>query len=150
MTHGIYWMPVIDPILGEIMPSMEEIAEAVAVKERVRIKPSGAFALNMLGLTEKRPESLVYLTNGTSRKISIGDASIRFKATRARKLSGIGKYSSLAILALEDIGIEGIDPELKDRLKLLLLKEDPKSLQHDVKLASAKVSEFVAELVKKN
>src|ERR1035437_9810514 len=51
VAPGIYFIPVIDPVLGELMPSMERIAEAIARKEHIRIKPVGAYALHKLGLT---------------------------------------------------------------------------------------------------
>ncbi|WP_379085522.1 DUF6088 family protein [Pedobacter sp. UC225_65] len=95
LGHGIYVLPTKHPRFGEILPSAEEVAEAIAKKEQVRIQPAGAYALHKLGLSMQVPTKLVYLTDGTSREIKIGKTTIKFKATTPKKLSLKGTYSRL-------------------------------------------------------
>ena len=59
LAHGIYYVPKIDPLFGTIYPAPEEVAESIAKKEKVRIKPAGAYALHRLGLTTQVPTKLV-------------------------------------------------------------------------------------------
>lgn len=150
LAHGIYVKPKKDPLFGFIYPSAEMIAEAIAKKEKVRIKPAGAYALHKLGLTTQVPTKLVYLTDGAPRQIKVGNTFIKFKATKPKKLATIGKISSLVIQALEDINTIKIDAVSRERIKTLLLKEDPKKLRHDLKLAPAKVNDYIVKLLKES
>lgn len=148
ISQGLYMIPETDPVLGAILPSMERVAEAIAQKEHIRIKPAGAYALHKLGLTTQVPMRLVYLTDGPLRQIKIGKTIVKFKPTTPKKLSLKGKLSSLIIQALEEIGTENIDPSIKKRIKELLRKEDPKELLEDMKLAPSKVSNYLFSLLK--
>jgi predicted transcriptional regulator of viral defense system len=148
IAHGIYFMPQIDPVFGEIQPSLEEVAEAVARKEHIHIRPAGAFALNKLGLTTQVPMRLVFITDGSPKQIRIGKTTIKFKATTPRKLSYKGTISGLVIQAIDEIGIEGVDSDIRQKLIEQLKKEDPKILMGDMKLAPAKISDFLFSLLK--
>lgn len=150
IAHGIYLIPFIDPVLGELLPSMEKIAESVAKKDRVRIKPGGAFALHKLGLTTQVPMKLVFLTDGPQRLIKIEKTTIRFKPTTPKKLSMVGELSSLIIQALEELGTENLDEDIKKKIKKLLHKEDHKKLMNDIKLAPARISDFLFTLLKQD
>ena len=109
LAQGIYFVPFIDPVLGELMPSAERVAEQLAEKEKVRITPAGAFALHKLGLTTQVPTRLVYLTDGHRRKLSIGKASVEFKATTPKKMALKGEISGPLILAIEELDLDKLD-----------------------------------------
>jgi hypothetical protein len=147
VAHGIYLVPKIDPLFGEVMPSLEDIAKTIATKEHIKIKPTGAYALHKLGLTTQVPMRLVYLTNGPSKLIKIGKSTIRFKSTTPKKLATAGQLSSLILQALEEIGTENIEPKAKERMRELLMKEDIRKLMKDIKRAPAKVSDFLFTLL---
>ena len=145
---GLYILPKKDPIFGEVLPSAEEIALALAAKEKIKIRPAGAQALHKLGLTTQVPTKLIYITNGNNRTIKVGRITIRFKATSAKKLALSGELSSLIILALEDLGIDQITDVQKNRLALLINQENRNKLNQDLKLASATVHDFLLKLIK--
>ena len=86
---------------------------------------------------------LVYLTDGARRLIKIGKTTIKFKPTTPKKLSLQGELSSLIIYALDEIGTDKLEVETKKRIKELLLKEDKKKLLNDMKLTSARISDFI-------
>jgi predicted transcriptional regulator of viral defense system len=148
IAHGIYLVPEIDPLLGKRLPSMEKIAEAIAGKEQIRIKPSGAYALHKLGLSTQVPMKLVYLTEGSQRSIRIGKSLIKFKHTTPKKVALEGELSSLIVQALEELGTENLEQATVKRIKELLQKEKSKTLIHDLKLAPGKISEFLYTLLK--
>lgn len=147
VSQGLYYLPKKDPVLGVLKPSMEEVAEAIAQRDRVRIRPTGSYALNRLGLSTQVPTNLVYLTDGPRRQIRIGKGVIRFKPTTPKKLSLKGPISSLVIAALDEIGID-VPDEMKTQIMNLLQKEDPALLKHDLGLAPAKVYDFLLHLLK--
>lgn len=143
MGQGIYVTAVHDKVFGEILPSMEEIAASLAKKEHVKIMPTGQYALNKIGLSTQVPMKMVFLTNGTKKNISIGKSSIVFQPTTTKKLAMVGSISSLLFLGLEELDLNQLSESEKAKIISLLKKEDAKKLKHDLKLAPAKISDFV-------
>jgi len=135
VAQGIYTQQEIDPILGPIIPSTEAIAEAIRRRDKARIIPTGALALNAFGLSTQIPMNVVYLTDGAARTITVGKRKIVFKKTAPKNLAAIGEISGLAIQALKAIGKEKITED--DIMKILshLKKEDTYRLEHDIRLA---------------
>ncbi|MES2777623.1 MAG: DUF6088 family protein [Bacteroidota bacterium] len=148
LAHGIYIKPKTDPLFGFIYPSPETIAETIAEKEKLKITPAGPYALHRLGLSTQVPTQFTYLTNGTPRQIRVGKAIIKFKTTNPKRLERVGKISSLVIQALEELDIKKIDADTAYKLKALLLQEDPAKLNHDLKITTTRVSDFIFTLLK--
>jgi hypothetical protein len=149
LAHGIYYIPKNDPVLGDLRPGADDVVKMLAKKEKIRVKPAGAYALHQLGLTTQVPTRLVYITDGHSRKFRLGRMYIVLKSTTPKKLSMAGKVSSLVIQAIEEIGTEEINSTIETKIKELINKEDPKKLKHDLALAPAKVSDYIVKLLKK-
>ncbi|MCX6309025.1 MAG: DUF6088 family protein [Bacteroidia bacterium] len=135
VAQGIYARPIISQHVGEVLPSVEEVAKSIAKRDRIRIVPTGVYALNALGLSTQVPMKLVFLTDATPRTIKIGNRTIKFKKTTPKNLLAKGEISSLAIQALREIGINKITEDEEKKIIELLKKEKPKDLQHDIKLA---------------
>jgi hypothetical protein len=149
LSHGIYYIPQIDPVLGELRPGADDVVKMLAKKEKIRVRPTGAYALHRLGLTTQVPTKLVYITDGHPRHFKLGKLQIKFKATTPKKLSTIGKISSLLIQALEEVGPENVDASMESKIQDLLKNEDPKKLKHDLALAPAKINDYIVKLLKK-
>jgi len=149
LAHGIYLLPKHHPKFGKLHPTLEHIAAAIAEHDHVRIKPTGAFALNKLGLSTQVPMRQVYLTDGSPRRIKVGRGTIEFKATTPKRLSMKGPISSLVIQALEELHPKQLDsdPDLKNRITSLLLKEKGNLLLHDLKLAPARISDYLFNIL---
>ena len=73
LAKGIYCKPKMDTEFGFgiIYPSVDEVAKAIAQRDKCRIVPTGDMALNILGLSTQVPMNVVYLTDGTPRRIKI-------------------------------------------------------------------------------
>ncbi|MCX6263134.1 MAG: DUF6088 family protein [Bacteroidetes bacterium] len=147
LAHGIYYVPKIDPLFGAIYPVPEEVAEAIAKKEKVRIKPAGAYALHRLGLTTQVPTKLVYITDGENRQIKIGKTTIKFKATTPKKMALEGQLSSLVILALDELKSINIDGVTERKIKEILQKENPGQLKRNLSLTSGHVHDYIIKLI---
>ena len=145
MGQGIYVIPKKDKVFGKVLPSMEQLAEALAKKEHVKIKPSGQNALNKVGLSTQVPMRLVFLTTGNSKRIQIGKNAIIFKSTTAKKLSMKGDITSLLFLGLEELNLHKLSQTQMDRIMELLKQENPENLKYNLRLAPAKVSDFVVK-----
>lgn len=149
LAHGIYFVPKVDPVFGTIYPPAEEVANMIAKKEKVRIRPAGAYALHQLGLTTQVPTRLVYITDGVSRNLKVGKTTIKFKATSNKKLSTKGKVSGLLIQALEELDIDKMDTRIELKIRELLKKEDTRNLKHDLSLAPARINDYIVKLLKR-
>lgn len=135
VARGIYARPEVDAILGPVKPGTEAIAEAIRRRDKAKIIPTGAMAMNALGLSNQVPINVVYLTNGTARKINLGRRTIIFKTTTPKNLAAIGRVSSMAIQALKEIGKDKVTNSEIDIIVEQLKKEEPYRLEHDIKLA---------------
>lgn len=135
ITTGIYARLKTHKLFGEIQPTTEEIAQAIAKRDKARIVPTGVLALNALGLSTQVPLKIVYLTDGAARTIKVGERTIKFKKTSPRNLSAIGPISRLVIQALKEIGKDNVtEEEIKVILKHLK-NEESHRLENDIKLA---------------
>ncbi len=148
LAHGIYLFPKIDKELGILYPSTEEIAKAIARRDKARIIPTGVYALNRLGLSTQVPMKIVYLTDGATRSIKIGKRTITFKRTSPKNLMTTGEISTLAIQALKEIGQHNIDDDILKQLKVVLKKETEENILHDSKLAPAWINKILTQSVK--
>ena len=145
IANGIYVRPIISEMLGELTPTAEEVAKAIAKRDRATIVASGVLALNLLGLSTQVPMNSVYLTDGSPRKIKIGKRTIKFKKVAPKRLSAKGELSGMAILALQALGQDNLDKEREVKLIELLKNEEPAKLRHDIKLAP----DWIARVLKK-
>lgn len=145
VAQGIYVRPKISKLIGMLVPSAEEVAEAIAKRDRIRTLPTGSYALNALGLSTQVPMNIVLLTDGSPRIIKIGKRTIKFKKTTPKNLLVKGKISRLVIQALKEIGIGKITAEEENKIIDLLKKEDLKDLKHDIALAPVWVQKIMTK-----
>jgi len=135
IAKGIYVRPKISKYIGEVLPTVEDIAIAISRRDRIKIIPTGITALHSLGLSTQVPLKLVYLTDGAPREIKIGKRSIKLKKTTPKNLLVKGKISGLVIQALKEIGKEKLNQTDENKIYNLLKNEDPKDLEHDIQIA---------------
>jgi hypothetical protein len=135
VAQGIYVRPKISKLIGPLTPSAEEVAEAIAKRDRIRTVPTGSYALNALGLSTQVPMNIVLLTDGSPREIKVGKRSIKFKKTTPKNLLAKGKISRLVIQALKEIGNGKVSRDEEQKILDLLKKEDVKDLKNDMALA---------------
>ncbi|MBA7539963.1 hypothetical protein ES705_32252 [subsurface metagenome] len=150
LTHGIYLYPKKDEVLGVLYPPVEEIAQAIARRDKARIIPTGVHALNKLGLSTQVPMKVVYLTDGAPRDIQVGNRRIRFKKTTPKNLAMKGEISGLVIQALREIGKDKATPEQLERIGKLLKDEKPETISHDARLAPAWIAKIMRSALRNN
>lgn len=147
-ARGIYCYPKIEKVygLGPIPPSMEDIAEAMAKRDGAKIVPSGLYAQYQLGLTQQVPMNVVYLTNGISRTINLGEGkAIKFKHSSPRYFVIRNQLALLLTTALKDWKVENLSAEQIDIIKSKL-NANPRLQIADLKLMTSKVRELIISL----
>ena len=147
LSTGIYLYPKISKQIGIIYPSIEDIAKAIAKREKSRLIPTGIYALNRLGLSTQVPMKVVFLTDGAPRIVKIGEkASVKLKKTVAKHLSFKGNLTSLVIFALKEIGKGNVTDSERQRIKEVLAYETKDNIRHDATLAPEWISEIILKL----
>ena len=150
LSHGIYLYPVIDKELGVMLPAPETIAKAIAKRDNARILPTGNHAMNLLGLSTQVPMNVVYMTDGSPRKVNIGKRKITFKKTSPRNFMYKGKIIPLVVSALKTIGKENMIPEYITRLEQILTQsEDKQILLNDTNQAPAWIKKILIPIIEK-
>jgi predicted transcriptional regulator of viral defense system len=135
VANGIYVKPKISKFLGVLTPSIEEVATAIAKRDKARIVPTGVYALNRLGISTQVPLNIVYLTDGASRKVQIGKRVIKFKKVTPKNLATKGTISTLVIQALKALGKDKANVAEIQKLQEQLRLEKQSNLKHDYTLA---------------
>lgn len=137
LAQGIYLFPKKDKQFGVLYPTTDDIAKAIAKRDKAQIIPTGALAMNKLGLSTQVPLNAVYLTDGSQRSIKVGNRTIKFKRTVPKNLAVKGEISGLVIQALREIGNGKATEEQLKRIRELLKKEDINTVKYDARLAPA-------------
>lgn len=135
LARGLYDFPEEHPILGKLQPSPEKIAEALVGRDCTRIQPAGAYAANLLGLSEQVPAKVVFLTDGPSRMVKIGTTTIQLRRTTPKNMAMVGRLSGLLIQALRELGKENVTSERIEHLRRTLPLDKRQELLKDIRLA---------------
>ncbi len=152
LARGLYDYPRQDPQLGQLSPSIDAIAQALQERDAVRLQPSGAYAANLLGLSDQVPMKVVFLTDGSPRRIQLGKLQIVLKRTTPRNMATAGRISGLVIQALRHLGQGHVDGNVSAALRQRLKPADKRQLLKDVRYAPAWIARImrrVAETSKK-
>lgn len=135
LARGLYEYPREHTELGILSPDIQKIAKALAGKDRMRLQPAGAYATNLLGLSEQVPAKAVFLTDGPSRTVKIGRQEIRLRHTTPRNMAAAGRLSGLLMQAFRHLSREHITPQRMAHLKRTLPAKERKQLLKDLPLA---------------
>jgi predicted transcriptional regulator of viral defense system len=150
LAHGIYLYPKKDKILGILFPSTEEIAVAIAKRDKARIISTGVQALQQLGLSTQVPMNVVYLTDGAPRKIKVGKRTITFKKTTPKNLTIKDKKLNIVIQGLKELGKNNIDENAKQKIKKVLQQMTIESIKEDSVSAPTWIRNTILELINEN
>ena len=146
LARGLYEYPREHPELGILSPDIQKVAKALAGKDRIRLQPAGAYATNLLGLSEQVPAKAVFLTDGPSRTVKIGRQEIQLRRTTPRTMAAAGRLSGLLMQAFRYLGREHITPKRMAHLKRTLPANERKQLLKDLPLAPTWMHPFFRNL----
>jgi len=146
LGRGIYDYPKIHTQLGILSPSIDSIARLIAEKNNSQLKITGAEAANALGLSTQVPARIVYLTDGPSRKITIGKQIIELRHASPKVMATAGKASGTVIQALQYTGRENVNADMMSKVKENLSDEDKKQLKKDMDAAPDWMRSVILEI----
>jgi len=117
IARGVYDIPRTHPTLGALSPDPDAIARSIADQAGYRLQPTPAHAANVLGLSSQVPAQIVYLIDGSSRKIKVGNQIIHFKHAGPRALLGAGTSAGVALQAMRAFGPDHLTAGIIQRLR---------------------------------
>jgi hypothetical protein len=149
IAPGLYLYPRPSPVLGTYaMPSLDDVARALASHEKANIAYSGVHALNRLGLSTQVPTKAVYLTDGSSRKITLEDGrTLLFKKVAAKNFAYTSTVMQMIVFALREIGEKALTEEMISRIRRILSTVPADDFHADIRLAPEWIQKNLMDLM---
>jgi hypothetical protein len=146
LGRGLYHYPRTNRRLGiPIAPDVDEIADALARQTGSRVAPSGAMAANRLGLSTQVPARPVYLTDGRSKQVRVGDMVFVVKHVSPKELPIGSRTSTTVLQALRYLGKDGVDAQVMAKIRKALSPKYLTRLLQDIRYTT----DWMAEVVRK-
>lgn len=143
LARGVYDLPRRDARFGDLSPSPDDVASALAGRDGARLQASGAHAANLLGLSDQVPVRLTFLTDGRSRRVQLGRQQITLKHTTPKQMATAGRISGTVIQALRWLGRDHVDDKVVNTLRRRLSDADKRQLQQDLRYAPTWVADVM-------
>ena len=132
MAQGIYVKPR-KSRFGLVLPSIEKIVQAIAMRDNAEVLPTGTTALNALGLSTQVPMNYSYLTSGSERTIKLANRQVVLKRGVPKNFCYKTRLIALLTQALRALKQENVgDSELQIIRELIAKETDKESLAKDV------------------
>lgn len=147
LTQGVYDYPKELEGLGAVPPNLNDVAKAIAEKNGVKIQPAGAHAANLSGLSEQVPGRIIFLTDGPSKRVKIGNREIVFKKTTSKIMFAAGTREGLIIQALKSLGRAQIDDVIRARARKFLEPSSTDEIRRNIKFAPMWIKKLIMEIV---
>jgi len=142
---GLYDLPQEHPIIGQAPPDPMAVVKALMEGSSAQWQVSGAYAANLLGLSEQVPAKIEILTDGISRKMKLGRLEIAFKHASPKNLLGAGTLSGTVVQAIRYLKEEG----LGDAKILQLRNQLDDSTKKDLMKISTKLPAWMQPIAKR-
>ena len=137
LARGLYDVPRQHPVLGELQPTADEIAQALSRRDGAFVQPAQAVAANLLNLSDQVPARAVYETDGPSRTVKVGSQTIQLQHRPPRQVRSASPMSNLVFAALRSVGKANVNESRIAHLRETLSTKDRAALLNDLPLAPA-------------
>lgn len=147
LAQGIYSKPR-KSRFGIVLPSVDKIVHAIAVRDKAQILPSGMTALNVLGLSTQVPMNYTYLTTGSERTVNLSSRKIYLKRGVPKNFCYSTQLIALLVQALRTLKQENVgDAELQTIRKLISKEPERDALLNDVGMMPAWMKRLIKPMI---
>ena len=147
IAHGIYAKPR-KSRFGVVLPSVDKVVQAIAVRDNAEVLPSGMTALNALGLSTQVPMNYTYLTTGSERTVNLSNRKVVLKRGVPKNFCYGTRLISLLVQALKALKKENVgDSELKVIRQLVSKEIDKETLVKDVDMMPAWMKRIIKPML---
>lgn len=148
LAQGIYAKPRMSRF-GAVLPSVEKIVQAIAVRDNAKVLPSGMTALNALGLSTQVPMNYTYLTTGSERAVKLTNRQVVLKRGVPKNFWYETRLIALLVQALKTLKQENVGQEELQIIRSLIEKEpDKEALAKDVDKMPAWMKRLIKPMLK--
>jgi hypothetical protein len=124
VARGVFVKPKKSAYLGEVLPSSYEVVKAIAESTGETISAHGAEVARRLHLTTQVPLQTIFNTSGHSRKIRVGNKTIKLRHVSSRKLVAPGTLRGNVVSALWYLGQENVSQQTIQRIRQQLNEKE--------------------------
>jgi hypothetical protein len=147
LGRGLYHYPRMNQRLGiPLGPDLDEIAEALARQTGSRVVPSGAVAANLLGLSTQVPAKPVYLSDGRTRQVKIGNMTILIRHAAPKELPVGSRTSAMVFQALRHLGQAAVDDKVINKIRRALSPDQRRGLLRDARYTTDWIAAVVRQI----
>ena len=147
LAQGIYAKPR-KSRFGDVLPSVEKIVQAIAVRDNAEVLPSGMTALNALGLSTQVPMNYTYLTTGSERVIKLTNRQVTLKHGVPKNFCYETQLIALLVQSLRALKQENVGEEELQVIRALIANEpDKETLAKDVDMMPAWMKRIVKPML---
>ena len=151
--NGLYCMPTSDPYLGETTASIDDIVRTVAKRDGIMLRPTAAYAANVIGITTQVAARPAYLTDGRARVIRIPrsrpeyiEHNIPLRHTSARYMNARTEIGYLVIQGIRNQGRKHFGNKEYAAVSSKLPPAAKKELLQDLDTAPAWIADIMRRL----
>ena len=147
IAHGIYAKPR-KSRFGVVLPSVDKVVLAIAVRDNAEVLPSGMTVLNALGLSTQVPMNYTYLTTGSERTVNLSNRKVVLKRGVPKNFCYGTRLISLLVQALKALKKENVgESDLKVIRQLVLKETDKETLVKDVDMMPAWMKRIIKPML---
>jgi predicted transcriptional regulator of viral defense system len=129
LGKGIYQYPIVDHETNQIKPpSLESVVRVIEVQHNDRFFISAEDAKYELGLTNTKPQEIIYLSNKLNKQINVCGFDIKIKKTIIKIPAKKYDKPTMAILALRNIGKYNVNDKILSKIFSQLTIQERKKL----------------------
>ena len=147
IAHGIYAKPR-NSRFGVVLPSVDKVVQAIAVRDNAEVLPSGMTALNALGLSTQEPMNYTYLTTGSERTVNLSNRKVVLKRGVPKNFCYGTRLISQLVQALKALKKDNVgESELKVIRQLVSKETDKETLVKDVDMMPAWMKRIIKPML---
>jgi hypothetical protein len=120
-----------------------DVARVILEHRNAPWEVSGAYAANLLGLSEQVPAQLVIQTTAQVPPVVLGKSKIKFRRVAPSSLIGAGTEAGLVIQAVRHLGQDGIGTAQIERLRRTLKP----GTKRELRKALSKLPEWMQPII---
>jgi hypothetical protein len=145
--RGLYHYPRKSDRLGIDMPAgIDDLAQAIGRQTGSRVTSSGAVAANRLGLSSQVPAMPLYLSDGRTRKVRVGNTTIQLKRVSPKRLPQGRAMSAVVFQALHFLGKDAIDNAVILAIRKRLSPSQRQHLLQDARYATGWIADVARQV----
>ena len=147
LSQGIYAKPR-KSRFGVVLPSVDKVVQAIALRDNAEVIPSGVTALNALGLSTQVPMNYTYLTTGSERIVKLKNQQVAFKRGVPKNFCYGTRLITLLVQALKLLQQRNLkDTDLQTIRSLVAKEQDKATLTKDVDMMPAWMKRVVKPMI---